>query len=141
MQAAWFVGLLPVTLALLFWRSFLPDYVHFSNDGPLGMQEVAWTRLPAGFFGMWSDMNVLGGDCGTSTPSVSTLLHWFLGPVGYSKFYAPVALLILGVGAWSFFRSLKLLQLAAALGALAAMLNTGFFAGACWGIAAAEIAI
>ena len=32
------VILLAVLLALLFWKSFLPGYVHFANDGPLGQQ-------------------------------------------------------------------------------------------------------
>jgi len=30
-----FAALLAVILAALFWKSFLPGYVHFSNDGPL----------------------------------------------------------------------------------------------------------
>jgi len=34
------VGLFAAVLAVLFWRSFLPDYVHFSNDGPLGSQKA-----------------------------------------------------------------------------------------------------
>ena len=35
----WFAPLLLlVLLTVLFYRSFLPDYVHFSNDGPLGPQ-------------------------------------------------------------------------------------------------------
>jgi hypothetical protein len=61
--------------------------------------------------------------------------------VGYSKFYAPVALFIMGLGVWTFFRSLKLTWVATILGTLAVVLNTGFFAGACWGVASAEIAI
>jgi len=35
--------LLAVVLAVLFWKSFLPNYVHFSNDGPLG------NKTPPGF--------------------------------------------------------------------------------------------
>ena len=69
------------------------------------------------------------------------LLFWVLGPVGYAKFLAPVALFILGLGAWAFFRQLKLSPLAAALGALAATLNSSFFANACWGVAPQQIAI
>src|ERR1035437_9383873 len=51
------VGLFAVVLALLFWRSFLPDYVHFSNDGPLGQQNANWLKLPAAMTGMWVDLN------------------------------------------------------------------------------------
>jgi hypothetical protein len=47
----------------------------------------------------------------------------------------------MGMGAWIFFRALKLSSLAAIFGALAAMLSSTFFAGACWGIASMEIAL
>ncbi len=46
----------------------------------------------------------------------------------------------LGLGAWAFFRKLKLTSLAATLGALAMMLNTQIFSGACWGVASDQIA-
>ena len=128
-------------IALLFWRSFAPGYVHFSNDGPLGQQNVNWQKLPAAMTGMWDDLNVVGVNVGTSTPDIRALIFWALGPVGYSKFFAPISLFILGLGAWTFFRALKLSPLAAVLGALAAMLSSTFFAGACWGIASLEIAI
>jgi hypothetical protein len=135
------VGLFAVVLALLFWRSFLPDYVHFSNDGPLGQQNADWLKLPAAMTGMWVDLNDTGFSAGAFAPSITAALKWLLGPVGYAKFYAPVALFILGLGAWTFFRALKLTPLAAMLGALAAMLSSTFFAGACWGVAAVEIAL
>jgi hypothetical protein len=128
-------------IALLFWRSFATGYVHFSNDGPLGQQNVNWLQLPAAITGMWDDLNDVGASAGTYTPSVRALISWTLGPVGYSKFYAPISLFILGLGAWTFFRALKLSPLAAALGAMAAMLTSTFFAGACWGIASLEIAV
>jgi len=125
----------------MFWRSFLPDYVHFSNDGPLGQQNANWLKLPAAMTGMWDDLNETGANAGAYTPSIRALMSWFLGPVGYSKFYAPISLFILGLGAWTFFRALKLSPLAAMLGALAAVLSSTFFAGACWGIASLEIAV
>jgi hypothetical protein len=133
--------LLAAVLAVLFWRSFLPDYVHFSNDGPLGQDETHWAQLPSAFFGTWDDLNVIGSNGGATSPNVVTLLKWFVGPVGYAKFLAPVALFIVGLGAWTFFRVLKLSPLAAALGALAAMLNSTFFSDACWGVASHEIAL
>ena len=136
-----FVALLAIILAVLFWKSFLPGYVHFSNDGPLGQQNAAWRQLPAAFAGSWYDINDIGSSAGAMTPAPSTLLYWVLGPVWYAKFLAPVALFILGLGAWTFLRQLKFSPLAAALGALAATLNSTFFAIACWGVAPQQIAI
>ena len=137
----WTPVLLAVTLALLFWRSFLPDNVHFSNDSPLGQQNVDFTKLPAAMTGMWDDLNETGFSGGAFSPAVSGAITWLLGPVGYAKFFPPVCLFILGLGAWTFFRAMKFTPLAAALGALAAMLSTGFFSGACWSVASLEIAM
>jgi hypothetical protein len=134
------LALLMVILGLLFWKSFLPGYVHFSNDGPLGQQNAAWRQLPAGFTGCWYDLNDIGSGAGAVVPSIDTLIFWVLGPVGYSKFITPIALLILGFGAWAFFRQLKLAPLAAFLGAAAAMLTSTFFSDACWGAAPHQIA-
>ena len=124
-------ALLAAVLILLFWRSFLPDYVHFSNDGPLGQQMAAAGNLPAAFNGTWGDLNDIGGNAGSWPLNLSALIRWGFGPVGYAKFFPPVALFILGLGAWTFFRQLKLTPLAAALGALAAMLNSTFLSSAC----------
>jgi len=133
--------LLAFILAILFYRSFLPEYVHFSNDGPLGQQNTAWLHLPAAFAGMWDDLNDVGFSAGSFAPNVTGMLKWLLGPVGYAKFYAPCALFIMGLGIWTLFRALKLSPLAITLGTLAAVLNTTFFAGATWGVASVEIAI
>ena len=35
-----------IVLLVLFWKSFVPGYVLFSNDGPLGQQMAAANRLP-----------------------------------------------------------------------------------------------
>ena len=67
-------------------------------------------------------------------------MQTIIRPFGYAKFLAPSALFILGLGAWAFFRALKFSQLAAILGALAAMLNSTYFADAGWGDATHEIA-
>ncbi len=90
------VGLLVLVLVVLFHRSFLPAYVHFSNDGPLGAQNAAYLALPSGFSGTWDDLNDVGYNTGSLTPSVSTLIKWACGPLGYAKFYIPITLLILG---------------------------------------------
>ena len=140
-QRDWSPLILLIVLAVLFWRSFMPDYVHFSNDGPLGQQNSAWHRLPAAMTGSWYDINDIGSSVGAMSPSITSLLYFLLGPLWFAKFYQPLTLLILGIGAWCFFRSLKLSQLACLLGALATVFNTTYFAGACWGVASVEIAL
>ena len=133
--------LLMAVLACLFWRSFLPGFVHFSNDGPLGMQNSAWLHLPEGFMGSWYDLNSIGSSAGAFSPSITSVVRWMIGAVGCAKFLAPIALWILGVGAWFCFRQMKLSPLAAVLGGLAAALSSDFFSSACWGVASQQIAI
>ncbi|HSY17220.1 MAG TPA: hypothetical protein VK815_02760, partial [Candidatus Acidoferrales bacterium] len=133
--------LLLVVLSLMFWRSFLPDYVHFSNDGPLGAQATASVALPGAFLGSWGDNNDIGSSGGAWPLNLSVMFRWIFGPFGYAKFYAPFALFILGLGTWTFLRSLKLTWLATIMGTFAVVLNTCYFAGVCWGVASAEIAV
>ena len=140
--SAWQVPLLLIVLlAIIFWRSFLPDYIHFNNDGPLGQQNTEWRKLPEGFTGAWYDLNDIGSSVGAQGLEFVTLLFMLAGSVGLMKFVAPLALLILGLGVWSFLRALKLSPLAVMLGTLGAVLNSMFFAGVCWGVASAEMAI
>jgi hypothetical protein len=134
------VVLLLIILGTLFWRSFLPDYVHFSNDGPLGQENAKWWQPPWTIFGAWDDLNSIGFHPGASYPDITILVFWVLHPVGFAKFLAPIALFFLGLGAWTFFRQLKLAPLAAVLGALAATLSSLFFSDACWGTASHQIA-
>ena len=137
----WSLAILAGILALLFWRSFLPDYVHFSNDGPLGQQNVDWFKPADAIPGLWDDLNDVGSAVGAFAPSVTGLIKFALGAVGFAKFFPPLALLILGLGAWTFFRALKFSPLAALLGALAINLSTAFLGNACWGVASGEIAL
>src|SRR5579862_8542536 len=116
------IALLAIILGLLFWKCFLPDYVHFSNDGPLGQQNSAWRQLPAAMTGSWYDLNDIGSSVGTLTPTLSSLIYLCGGPLGYAKFFPPLALLILSLGVWSFLRALKLSPLAITLGTLGAVL-------------------
>jgi hypothetical protein len=139
-NSAYPILLLLALLALLFWRSFLPGYVHFSNDAPLGQQNADWLKLPSGILGLWDDLNDIGSNSGAYSPTISAALNWLLGPIGFAKFLTPIALFILGLGAWTFFRALKLSPLATTLGALAATLNSTFFSDACWGVASHQIA-
>lgn len=136
------VAALPIAvLLLLFWRSFLPDYVLFSNDGPLGEQHTAWSHLLGAFTGIWNDLNSIGINYGAWWFDLTIWILWLLGPVGFAKFFVPIALFILWLGAWAFFRQLRLSPQAARLGALAAMLNSTFFSDACWGVGGHQIAL
>ena len=135
------VVLLAAILAMLFGKSFLPGYVHFSNDGPLGQQNTAWSQVPAAFTGTWADVTSIGANAGSYSLDWTWLICWVLGPVGREKFLPPLALFILGLGAWAFFRQLRLSPLAATLGALATTLSSTYFASACWGVPSQQIAI
>lgn len=140
-QFFFFVSLLTIILGVLFARSFDPDLVAFSNDGPLGVEVAAMNHMPDTLMGCWQDSNSVGSNGGMVTLNFTSLIFWVMGPVGFAKSYAMIALWILGFCAWLFFRQLKLSPLAAILGALAAMLNSAFFGNACWGVASGEIAL
>ena len=114
---------------------FHPDYMAFSNDGPLGINSAACNASPAFFFGIWGDLNWLGLFNGSVAPGISGGLNWLLGPFYVTKFYALISLLILGGGAWFFFRQLQLGAGAALLGGLAVALTPSYFGDACWGTA------
>ena len=135
-----FTAALVILLAALFGKSFLPDYVHFSNDAPLGTKQAAWLQLPEALTGMWVDLSDIGGNAAAFPPNLTALESWTLGPVGYAKFSPAIAIFILGAGAWIFFRQLRLSPLAATLGALAAAFNSCFFSDACWGVPSHQIA-
>jgi hypothetical protein len=133
--------ILVAVLCVSFLQSFLPDYTLFSNDGPLGRLMSQCQRLPQRFSGAWQDLNSIGYSQGAAWPNITSLLLLLLGPVGFSKFYAPIGLLILGLSAWCYFRQLGLTPLACVLGALASSLNSGFFSAACWGMAAHPLSV
>ena len=151
--------LLAALLAALFARSFLPQYILFSNDAPLGAMasedELKWKwdnshGEPDNFHGVWWDLNSIGSPGITSNWSVTQLIHVvlpsvhfadLLAPVYYAKFLAPLTLLLLGLAAGFYFRKLGLSCLASVLGALAAALNTGFFSAACWGVASQTVCV
>jgi len=135
------LSLLCAVLAFLFHNCFFPGYALFSNDGPLGALIAECRRVPAGFSGGWYDLNTLGYREGGALPDITYGLLWLLGPVGYSKFYAAIALLILGSGVWTFLRCMGLGNVACTLGAIAAVLNSSFFSAACWGVAAHPLTI
>ncbi len=133
--------LLAGVLLLLMPDSFLPGQILFSNDGPLGRLVSQCHRMPDAFNGVWQDLNLIGFREGGAMPNITSGLRLLLGPVAFSKFYVPLALLLLGLGAFCFFQQLRLSRLACFLGGLAAMLNSCFFSTACWGLGSLAITV
>lgn len=82
----------------------------------------------------------MGTNGGALPPNLSGLLFWVLGPLGFSKIYAPFSLLFVGLSAWFCLRQFRFAPLACLLGGLAATLNADFFATACWGVCSQPIA-
>lgn len=134
-------AVLALLLGTLFHESFDPEKVLFANDGPLGVLMNPAGQLPENFTGIWQDTNWLGGSEISAPPNISNLIRWSLGPIGFAKFYAPLALLFLGWTAWIFFRSQGFVPIVCALGALAATLNMNTFSNACWGLPSRALAL
>ncbi|MBM3839426.1 MAG: YfhO family protein [Verrucomicrobia bacterium] len=134
---AWLAGI----LALIFHRSFEAEQVLFSNDGPLGLL-VAYSDVASSFFkGAWHTLNWIGIKQPSALPNVTVGAYFLWGPLAHAKFFTPLALLVLGLGAWTFFRQLRFHPAVCTLGALAALLNTGPFSYACWGLPATPITL
>jgi hypothetical protein len=124
-----------IVLSVLFRYNYLPGFTSFSNDGPVGTLKSDSHKLPEEFFGGWQDLNSVGIREGT-WPSLTYGLLFTLKPFLYSKLYAPIGLFLLGLAAFSFFRAMKFTPAACIIGGLAAMLNSGFFSVASWGVVA-----
>jgi len=131
---------LAAMLLVMFWATFLPGKTLFSNDGPLGRLATQCHHLPERFTGSWNDLNSIGSSEGAAQPDISFGLQWLLKPLLFSRLYVPIALTILGVGAWCFFRQLGLARPACRIGGVAAAFNSDFFSTACWGVAAQAVA-
>ncbi len=125
---------LALVLAVLFKDAFKADLAHFANDGPLGAQASRLYDLPGAFFGIWSDIYWVGAPGGNYTANFTGLLLWLLGPIAFNKFVVPTALLLLGLSAGAFFRSLGFRAMPCVLGGVAAALNSNFLSNACWGL-------
>ena len=87
------------------------------------------------------DLNLFGFRDWGASPSISYGLLLLLKPVWFAKLYAPFALLILGLGAWCFFRQSGFAPAACLLGGLATMLNSAYFSAVCWGMGSHAISI
>ncbi len=125
---------LVVLVGFLFRDSFKAEMATFSNDGPLGIVNAAFTRFPAAWLAVWADLNWLGMSGGSTPFDLTSLLAWLLGPLGFIKFYPGIAIVTLGLCAWVFFRQLGFHPGVCIIGGLAAALNSDFFSYACWGL-------
>ena len=131
---------LGLILAVLFARSFVPRLALFANDGPLGVLHSASLAMPGVLTGYWMDLHWIGANGGTASLSLTYLLLWALGPLGFAKFYGPLTLLILGACAWVFFRTLGLKPALSTVGAIATALNMNYFSNTCWGLGTRSLA-
>ena len=126
--------ILLAVLCVLFARSFKPELLLFANDGPIGAVMARSVALPSGFQGIWQDLNWLGFSGGFATIAPSYLMMWWLTPLGFAKFYGALALFLLGLSAWTFFRQLGVTSALSVVGGIAAMLNMNVFSNTCWGL-------
>ncbi|MDE2655913.1 MAG: YfhO family protein [Verrucomicrobiota bacterium] len=126
--------LLVVTL-FLFWDSLDPALILFSNDGPLGSISTDAIEMPGTFSGYWHDLNWLGYEQPSASPGIYMALGLLLQKsVLYLKWCTPICLVILGLSAWFFFRTLGFRNLACTIGAVAAAFNMEVVSYACWGL-------
>ena len=142
-RAFWLLPLLLlVVLAGLFHPSFTdPDYVLFSNDGPLGAISCKAGEVPYAFTGYWQDLNWIGYEVPSAVANLTVGINYVLQPYLFSRFYAPTTLLVVGLCAGFLFRCLKLHPIACILGGLAAALNMENVSYVCWGLGSRPLAM
>ncbi|MDB6020764.1 MAG: hypothetical protein JWQ04_621 [Pedosphaera sp.] len=131
----WAVLFLALVLSVLFWRSFDSAEVHFSNDGPLGGTVAEHNLMPRILTGVWEDLNWLGSQGLSPSPSITTAMRLVTTPYMYGRILQPASLFIVGICACFCFRRFKLAPLACILGGLVAGLNSDFLSTSCWGVA------
>ena len=128
-------GVLLVVTLFLFWDSLDPALILFSNDGPLGSISTDAIEMPGTFSGYWHDLNWLGYEQPSASPGIYMALGLLLQKsVLYLKWCTPICLVILGLAAWFFFRTLGFRNLACTIGAVAAAFNMEVVSYACWGL-------
>ena len=128
-------AVLVVVTLFLFWDSLDSALILFSNDGPLGSISTDAIEMPGTFSGYWHDLNWLGYEQPSASPGIYMVLGLLLQKsVLYLKWCTPICLVILGLSAWFFFRTLGFRNLACTLGAVAAAFNMEVVSYACWGL-------
>lgn len=134
--------LLGVILAGLFHTSFTdPDYVLFSNDGPLGAISCKAGEVPYAFTGFWQDLNWIGYEQPSAVANLTVAINYVLQPYLFSRFYTPLTLLFVGLCAGFLFRCLKFHPVACVLGGIAAALNMENVSYVCWGLGSRPLAM
>jgi hypothetical protein len=135
---AWWVALLVLAIILvaLFHRSASDRLTLFSNDGPLGVLESQGqlSERSSNFLGVWRPLNWVGD---ATLPLMPDLSHAFFlagGPLVYSKFHAPLALLFFGLAMALLFIRIGAPPAVVALVGVAAALNSDAISHACWGL-------
>ena len=91
--------------------------------------------MPEGFRGMWIDLQWLGYPSGTALITATPTLQSLLGPIYFSKFLAPISLLLLGLSAWLFCRQTGFSRGVSLVTSLAVMLNMNTVSHVGWGLA------
>jgi len=127
-------------MSALFYKAFQPDYVVFSNDGPLGGMVAEQNRMPAILTGLWVDLNWLGNPYLAPAPNVSAILRLVTSPWVFSRIYPQFSLLVLGLCAWWCFRQMRFSPLACLLVSVAVALNSDFVGTSAWGVCMQPIA-
>ncbi len=128
-------GVLIIVTLFLFWDSLDPALILFSNDGPLGSISTDAIEMPGTFSGYWHDLNWLGYEQPSASPGIYMALGLLLQKsVLYLKWCTPICLVILGLSAWFFFRTLAFRNIACTIGAVAAAFNMEVVSYACWGL-------
>ncbi len=121
-------------LMALCHEAFLPHYVHWANDMPLGAMLDPANRLPGTIVGHWETLYYIGGADPSSSPAFSTLLQIIFPPQIYLKIFVPLCMFVLGFGAWFLFKQLGFAAPVCVVGGLGAGLNMHYFSNACWGL-------
>ena len=134
------VGILALVLGFLFRESFESEKVVFANDAPLGAIQAHAQDERTGW-SFWQDLNWVGGEYPSAMPNFTKLFFETCLVVGgdngailFAKWYQPMALVLLGLAGWIFFRALKFPQPICVLGGLALALNGDLFSYTAWGL-------
>ena len=130
----WPLCCLGLLLGLLFLRSFDPSLVVFSNDGPLGMLSAVAEYPLSSLRGYWQDLNWIGIEQLPGFPTLGYCSVMLLGPVGHSKFVAPISLLVVGLSAWLCLYRMGFNRWVCLLGSIAAAFDMSVFSNTCWGL-------
>ncbi len=140
--AVWLLVALVLPVLWLFRSSFVPSQVLFSNDGPLGVLVSQADTVIHTFTGLWRPLNWVGNQDPSSQPDVTMGLFVALGsPVLFAKFYAPLALMLLGASAWFFAKQAGFRPAVGVLAAAAAGLASNPLSYACWGLPPKALAL